>query len=68
MLDGSWNFIYYSYKKTPKGGVVIGHVLFEGISIRTTEFSVKVITHLPPEDYLYLSVGSSGSKLLNQYY
>ncbi|KAM3128794.1 hypothetical protein pb186bvf_019043 [Paramecium bursaria] len=55
-------------KGNTQGGVYIVHLLFEGISSRTTQFSLKLITPLPIQDYLYLSVGLSRSKLINNYY
>ena len=38
MLDGQWNLLYYSYKRTDKGGKVLGHILFDGKLKRSTEF------------------------------
>ena len=66
MLDGQWNLLYYGYKKTDKGGKVLGHIIFDGLLMRSTEF--QEVNHLPVQDYLYFSVGSSGSKLLNNYF
>ena len=28
----------YGYKKTDKGGKVLGHILFDGLLMRSTEF------------------------------
>ena len=45
MLDGKWNLLYYGYKKTDKGGKVLGHILFDGLLMRSTEF--QEVNHKP---------------------
>lgn len=66
-MDGSWNYIYYGYKKFEKGGNVVGHVFFGGSTVRTTTFP-EIVNHTPLSDYLYFCVGSSGAKLRTNYH
>ncbi|CAD8058815.1 unnamed protein product [Paramecium sonneborni] len=67
MLDGQWNYIWFGYKRiNDKQGSAIGYVVFDGLSIRKTNFGN--IIQQPLNDYLYLAVGSSGRYFLDRYH